>query len=47
MRYEKAKDLRDKDFKRFFGVNKETFEIMCEVVNQVLSQETRGRNSDL
>jgi hypothetical protein len=47
MRYEKAKDIRDKDFKRFFGVNQKTFEIMCEVVSEVLGQETRGRNSDL
>lgn len=47
MKYEKAKDLKDKDFKRFFGVKKETFEIMCEVVGEVVGQETRGRNSDL
>lgn len=47
MKYEKAKDLKDKDFKRFFGVNKVTFETMCEVVGEVLSQETRGRKSDL
>lgn len=47
MKYEQAKNLKDKDFKRFFGVNKETFETMCEVVNDVLSQETRGRKSDL
>ncbi len=47
MRYEKTKDLKDKDFKRFFGVKKGTFETMCEVVKEVMSQETRGRNSDL
>lgn len=47
MRYDKAKDLKEKDFKRFFGVKKVTFETMCEVVKEVLSQETRGRNSDL
>lgn len=47
MRYEKAKNLKDKDFKRFFGVKKETFETMREVVKEVLGQETRGRNSDL
>jgi hypothetical protein len=47
MRYEKAKQLKDKDFKRFFGVKKETFETMCEVVKEVSSLETRGRNSDL
>jgi hypothetical protein len=47
MRYEKAKDLKDKDFKRFFGVKPETFVTMCEVVKEVLRKETRGRNSDL
>lgn len=47
MRYEKAKDLKDKDFKRFFGVKKDTFEIMCEVVEEVSGQETRGRSSEL
>jgi hypothetical protein len=47
MRYDKAKDLKDKDFKRFCGVKKDTFETMCEVVKAVLGQETRGRNSDL
>ena len=47
MRYDKAKNVKAKDFKRFFGVNKETFETMCEVVKEVVSQETRGRNSDL
>ena len=47
MRYEKAKDLKDKDFKRWCGVKKETFQAMCEVVEEVLSRETRGRNSTL
>ena len=47
MRYDKAKNLKDQDFKRFFGVKKETYETMCEVVKEVVSQETRGRNSDL
>ena len=47
MRYDKAKNLKDQDFKRFFGVKKETYETMCEVVKEVMSQETRGRNSDL
>lgn len=46
MRYEKAKDLKDKEFRRFYGVKKETFEIMCEVVKEVSAQETRGRNSE-
>ena len=47
MKYEKAKDLKDKDFKRWCGVKKETFQVMCETVKEVLSQETRGRNADL
>ena len=47
MRYDKAKDVKAKDFKRFFGVKKETFETMCEVVKEVVRQETRGRKSDL
>lgn len=47
MRYEKAKDLKDTDFKRFYGVKKETFEIMCEVAGEVSAQETRGRSSEL
>jgi hypothetical protein len=47
MKYEKAKNLKDKEFKRFFGIKKETFETMCEVVKEVLNQETRGRNSEL
>lgn len=47
MKYEQAKNLKDKDFKRFFGVKKDTFETMCEVVKEVLGQEKRGRNSDL
>lgn len=47
MRYDKAKDVKAKDFKRFFGVKKETFETMCEVVKEVVRQETRGRKSGL
>lgn len=47
MKYEKAKNLKDKDFKRFFRVKKETFEEMCEVAKGVLGHENRGRNSDL
>jgi hypothetical protein len=38
MRYEKAKELKDQDFKRLCGVKKETFVTMCEVVKAVLSQ---------
>ena len=47
MGYEKAKILKDKDFRRLCGVKKETFQAMCDVVKEVLSQETRGRKSDL
>ncbi len=47
MRYEKARDLEEGDFKRLCGVKKETFVTMCEVVREVLSRETRGRRSRL
>ena len=47
MRYEKAKNLKDQDFKRLCGVKKETFQAMGEVVKEVLSRESRGRKSDL
>ena len=47
MRYEKARDLKESDFKRLCGVKKETFIVMCEVVREVLSRETRGRKSGL
>lgn len=47
MRYEKAKQLKDSDFKRWCGVKKETFVTMCEVVTEVYSRETRGRKSGL
>lgn len=47
MRYEKARELKESDFKRLCGVKKETFVTMCEVVNEVLSRETRGRKSEL
>ncbi len=47
MRYEKAKELKESDFKRLCGVKKEAFTTMCEVVNEVLSRETRGRKSGL
>ena len=47
MRYEKAKQLKDSDFKRLCGVQKETFTTMCEVVKEDLSRETRGRKSGL
>lgn len=47
MKYEQAKDLKPPDFKRFCGVKKETFLVMCEVVKEVFGQETRGRKSAL
>ena len=47
MRYEKAKELKDPDFKRLCGVKKETLFTMCEVTKEVLSRETRGRKSEL
>ncbi len=47
MRYEKAKDLKEQDFKRLCGLKKETFLTMCEVVKEVLGRETRGRRSVL
>ncbi len=47
MRYEKAGELKESDFKRLCGVKKETFFLMCEVVTEVYSQETRGRKSEL
>ena len=47
MRYEKSKKLKDSDFKRLCGVKKETFIVMCEVVREVLSRETRGRKAEL
>ena len=47
MRYERAKELKENDFKRWCGVKKETFVVMCEVVKEVLSRETRGRKSGL
>ena len=45
MRYGKAKDLTESDFKRLYGVQEETFVTMCEVVTEVDSRETRGRKS--
>ena len=47
MRYKKAKDLKEKDFKRFYGVRHETFLLMCAEVQAVESQKTAGRNCDL
>ena len=47
MRYERAKQLKEQDFKRLCGVKKETFVTMCGVVKEVVSRETRGRKSGL
>lgn len=47
MKYEKAKKLKAKDFKRFYGVHYETFELMCAEVQAIEDQKTAGRNSDL
>jgi hypothetical protein len=47
MRYEKAKNLKDGEFKRLCGVRKETFSEMCKVVQAVENQKTSGRNSTL
>lgn len=47
MKYKKAKNLSDKDFKRFYGVCHETFLLMCREVKEVENQKTSGRHSDL
>ena len=47
MRYEKAKKLKDSDFKRLCGVRHETFLEMCEIVQAVENQKTSGRNCNL
>lgn len=47
MRYKKANELKESDFKRLCGVKKETFVMMSEVVKEVLSRETSGRKSGL
>ena len=47
MRYEKAKKLKDGEFKRLCGVKKETFIEMCKIVQAVESKKTRGRNPEL
>jgi len=47
MKYKKAKNLSDKDFKRFYGVDQETFLLMCQEVKEIENQKTSGRNSDL
>lgn len=47
MRYNKAKKLKDSDFKRFYGVRGETFKLMCAAVKAVEHQKTSGRNCNL
>lgn len=47
MRYKKAKNLKDSDFKRFYGVRQETFQLMCQEVQAVEDQKKAGRNCDL
>jgi hypothetical protein len=47
MRYEKAKELKDGEFKRLCGVKKETFTEMCEIVQVAGKRERRGRKSKL
>ena len=47
MRYEKAKKLKDSEFKRLCGVKKETFLEMCEIVQAVENQKRSGRNCNL
>ncbi len=47
MRYEKAKKLKDTEFKRLCGIKKETFLEMCEVVQAVENRKTSGRKSEL
>lgn len=47
VRYEKAKKLKDGEFKRLCGVKKETFIEMCEIVQAVENRERRGRKPKL
>ena len=47
MRYEKAKKLKDTEFKRLCGVKRETFLEMCEIVRAVENQKTCGRTGNL
>ena len=47
MRYEKAKKLKDTEFKRLCGVKRETFLEMCELVQVVEKQKTSGRHCNL
>ncbi len=47
MRYEKARKLKDAEFKRLCGVRRETFLAMCEIVQTVEDQKTSGRSCNL
>lgn len=47
MKYEDVKNLKNRDFKRFCGVTKETFAAMCEVVSHHKQKAKRGRKSNL
>ena len=47
MKYEKAKSLKESDFKRLCGVKKETFLEMCQIIEQVEKEKTSGRKSGL
>lgn len=47
MRYEKARKLKDAEFKRLCGVRHETFLAMCEIVQAVEDQKTSGRSCNL
>ena len=47
MRYEKAKKLKDTEFKRLCGVKRETFLEMCELVQAVENRKTSGRKAVL
>ncbi len=47
MNYEYVKNLKSGDFKRLFGVTKETFAAMCQVVLEYKQLNRRGRKSNL
>ncbi len=47
MTYEDIKNLKPSDFKRLYGVTKETFSAMCQVVREYKQTAKRGRKSNL
>ncbi len=47
MKYKKAMRLKDKDFKRFYGVRQKTFQLMCQEVKEIENRKRSGRHSDL